>query len=63
MWQWTADPVEFPGAYDLNVLFGHYVLTPLITVLLGWLLVDLVGRWRSGTPLETERRVPAAADE
>ncbi|MEX0755554.1 MAG: hypothetical protein WD739_06695 [Actinomycetota bacterium] len=60
--QWTADPVEFPGAYDLNVLVGHYVLTPLITVLLVWLLVDLVGRLRSGTPLEQERYVPAAPD-
>jgi hypothetical protein len=61
--QWTADPVEFPSAYDLNVLFGHYVLTPVITVLLVWLLIDLVGRLRRGTPLEEERRVAAGARE
>ena len=26
--QWTAEPLRFPDAYDLNVLIGHYVLTP-----------------------------------
>ena len=26
--QWTAEPARFPGAYDTNVLIGHYVITP-----------------------------------
>lgn len=57
--QWTADPVKFPGAYDLNVLFGHYVLAPALTVVLAWMLLDLYRRLRTGTPLEQEDRVPA----
>ncbi|MEX2274117.1 MAG: hypothetical protein WEA10_00925 [Actinomycetota bacterium] len=57
--QWTSDPVKFPGAYDLNVLFGHYVLAPALTAVLVWMLLDLFRRVRSGAPLEEEERVAA----
>jgi hypothetical protein len=47
--QWTAEPLRFPEAYDLNVLIGHYVLTPIVIALLVWVGVDL--RRRLSIPL------------
>jgi alpha-1,6-mannosyltransferase len=60
--QWATEPVRFPGAYEANILFGHYVITPIVAGLLVWLLVDLRRRLREGSPLEDEpREVPATA--
>jgi hypothetical protein len=50
--QWTSEPASFASAYDLNVLVGHYVVTPVVIGLLAWLLVDLWRRTRTGAPLE-----------
>jgi alpha-1,6-mannosyltransferase len=61
--QWTAEPARFPGAYDANVLIGHYVITPVVIALLGWLLVDGWRRWRGGLPLQDEQGVPEAAGQ
>ena len=62
--QWTSEPALFPSAYDANLLVGHYVITPVVIGLLGWLLLDLWRRTRSGAPLEDEPdEVPAAAGE
>jgi alpha-1,6-mannosyltransferase len=62
--QWTSEPAAFGRAYDANLLFGHYVLTPVVIALLGWLLFDLWCRVRSGAPLEDEPdQVPAPAGE
>jgi hypothetical protein len=62
--QWTSEPAGFPAAYDANVLFGHYVLTPVVIGLLAWLLLDLWRRARSGRPLEdAPDEVPAAAGD
>jgi hypothetical protein len=58
--QWTAEPLRFPEAYDLNVLIGHYALTPIVIALLVWLGLDL--RRRLSTPLalhDEEGREPA----
>jgi hypothetical protein len=49
MSQWTAEPLRFPEAYDMNVLIGHYVLTPVVIGVLVWLALDL--RWRLSIPL------------
>jgi len=58
--QFTAEPGRFRAAYDANLLFGHYVITPFIVVLLGWLLVDLRRRLRDGAALADEpEREPA----
>ncbi len=62
MSQWTAEPLRFPDAYDLNVLIGHYVLTPVVIGVLVWLALDL--RRRLAIPLalhEEEDRQPAEA--
>jgi hypothetical protein len=62
--QWTSEPARFGSAYDVNVLFGHYVITPVVIGLLAWLLLDLWRRARSGAPFEDEPRdVPAPAGE
>ncbi len=50
--QWTTEPARFPAAYDANVLFGHYALTPVVVALLGWAGLDLLRRVRAGAPLE-----------
>ena len=47
--QWTAEPLRFPEAYDVNVLVGHYALTPVVVGVLVWLALDL--RRRSAIPL------------
>ena len=60
--QWTAEPLRFPEAYDLNVLIGHYTLTPIVIGLLVWLALDL--RRRLSVPLalhDEEEREPAEA--
>ncbi|MGH2673765.1 MAG: glycosyltransferase 87 family protein [Actinomycetota bacterium] len=44
--QWTAEPLRFPEAYDINVLIGHYALTPVVIAVLVWLALDL---WRRAT--------------
>jgi len=58
--QWTSDPAGFATAYDANILFGHYVLTPVIVGLLGWLLLDLWRRRSDDTPLEERPRAEPA---
>jgi hypothetical protein len=52
--QWTAEPTRYPGAYDANVLIGHYVLTPLVVALAVWLLIDLRRRCRDHLPLGSQ---------
>jgi hypothetical protein len=60
--QWTTEPASFATAYDANLLFGHYVVTPIVIAMLAWLLLDLVRRTRAGAPLDgPPREVPAAA--
>jgi hypothetical protein len=62
--QWTAEPSRYPQAYDVNVLVGHYLLTPIVIGLLAWLVVDL--RRRLTIPLalhEEEEREAAEARE
>ncbi|MBA3691741.1 MAG: hypothetical protein H0W82_10080, partial [Actinobacteria bacterium] len=52
--QWTVEPTLFPDAYDANVLVGHYVLTPVVLALTGWLLLDLRRRIHGRLPLGPE---------
>lgn len=62
--QFAVEPDLFHTAFDANLLFGHWVLSPVVAGLLVWLCVDLVRRARSGAPLEDRpREVPADAGE
>jgi len=61
--QWTAEPLRFPEAYDVNVLIGHYVLTPIVIGLLVWLALDLRRRATIPRALHEEEREAAEARE
>ncbi len=62
--QFTAEPARFGAAYDANLFFGHYAVTPVVIGLLVWLASDFVRCLRSGASLEEEPRdVPAGARE
>ena len=61
--QWTAEPGRFPAAYDLNVLVGHYVITPVVIGLLAWLLLDGWRRWCDGRSLHDEEDVAGGGGE
>ncbi len=58
--QWTAEPLRFPEAYDVNVLIGHYVLTPVVIGVLLWLALDL--RRRLAIPLALHDEEGEAAE-
>jgi hypothetical protein len=60
MSQWTAEPLRFPDAYDLNVLIGHYVLTPVVIGVLVWLGFDLRRRLTIPLALHDEEEREAA---
>ena len=60
MSQWTAEPLRFPEAYDLNVLIGHYVLTPVVIGVLVWLALDLRRRLAIPLALHDEEEREAA---
>jgi hypothetical protein len=59
--QWTAEPSGFARAYDVNVLVGHYAITPFVVGALAWLLSDGRRRLRAGAPLRDDPRDVAAA--
>jgi alpha-1,6-mannosyltransferase len=61
--QWTAEPRLYPGAYDVSVLVGHYVLTPVVIGLLVWLAVDLRRRLSIPLALHEEHGEPAESRE
>jgi hypothetical protein len=61
--QWTAEPLRYPDAYDLNILIGHYVLTPIVIGLLVWLALDLRRRSSAPLTLRDEYREPAEAGQ
>lgn len=60
MSQWTAEPLRFPDAYDLNVLIGHYLLTPVVIGVLVWLALDLRRRLATPHALHQEEEREAA---
>jgi hypothetical protein len=55
--QWSAEPSRFRGPYDTNLVIGHYLITPVVIVLLIWLLRDGWGRWRGDLALQDEQEV------
>ena len=62
--QFTTEPGRYPSAYRANLFVGHYVLTPVVVLLLGFLLLDLWRRLRTDASLAEEpREVPAAAGQ
>jgi hypothetical protein len=62
--QTIAEPMSLrnPAVFDGMVLTGHYVLTPALCALLGWLGVSFLRRVRRGTPLDAVPVSAGAAD-
>jgi alpha-1,6-mannosyltransferase len=59
--QWTTEPLRYPDAFGVNLWLGHWLVTPIMTVLLLWVLVDLRRRLAHRLPLEDEQQVSEAA--
>lgn len=51
---WSAEPLRFPGAFDMDLFVGRFVVTPVMLVLLANALLDLRSRLRVGFSLEDE---------
>ena len=63
---WSAEPLRFPGAFDVDLFVGRFLVTPVMLVLLVNALLDLRSRLRVGFSLEDEDSTPAVvtlADE
>jgi len=51
---WSAEPMRFPGAFELDSFVGRWIVTPVVLVLLAKTLLDLRSRVRIGLPLDEE---------
>jgi hypothetical protein len=51
MVQWTTEPLRYPGAFNVNLAIGHWVVTPALLTLAIWCLVDLRHRLIERLPL------------
>jgi len=54
---WSAEPLRYPGAFDLNLFVGRWVVTPILLVLALQALRDLRERVDLGLPFEDDRAV------
>ena len=55
----ATEPSRAGSAFDLNLLVGHWAITPAVVVLLVVAACDLVVRLRAGVPLGEERAADA----
>jgi hypothetical protein len=46
----NAEPLRSKTVYDATLLFGHYVVTPVLFIVLVWVVLDLRRRIREGLP-------------
>jgi alpha-1,6-mannosyltransferase len=52
--QLRTEPADLPQLYRTSLIIGHYVITPFVIAMLGWLACDLWRRVRASTPLDQE---------
>ena len=57
---WSAEPLRFPGAFELNLFVGRWVVTPVLLLLVVRALRDLRARLDLGLPLDDDLPVAAA---
>jgi hypothetical protein len=57
--QWSTESINYPGPFAVDSWIGHWLVTPAVTILLVWMLVDFRRRIRGGLPLEAEEEEPA----
>ncbi len=60
--QWSTESINYPGPFAVDSWIGHWLVTPAVTLLLGWMLIDFRRRIRGGFPLEAEEEEPASSD-
>jgi alpha-1,6-mannosyltransferase len=58
---WSAEPLRFPGAFQVDTLIGRWVVTPIVLWLLFRAIVDLRSRIRGGVAFDEEVEVAQAA--
>lgn len=58
MVQWTTEPLRYPGAFNVNLAIGHWIVTPTLLTLAIWCLVDLRHRLIERLPLHDTHDVP-----
>ncbi len=51
---WSAEPLRFPGAFELNLFVGHVLITPVLLVVTLVLVHDLRNRIAVGFSFEDE---------
>jgi hypothetical protein len=61
--QLRTEPETLPQLYRTSLLVGHYVITPVVIAMLGWLGLALWRRVRTSTPLRQERAVSRRRDD
>ncbi len=61
---WSAEPLRFPGGFDIDLFVGHWIVTPTLLVLLIRMIRDLRERLAIGMALEDHDPAPqtSAAD-
>jgi alpha-1,6-mannosyltransferase len=52
---WSAEPLRFLGGFDLDLFVGHWIVTPVLLVLLVRMILDLRERLSIGMALDDER--------
>lgn len=61
--QLRTEPANLPQLYRTSLIIGHYVITPFVIALLGWLALDLRRRLRASAALADQRGVPGAGGD
>ncbi|HEX6131617.1 MAG TPA: hypothetical protein VF044_07780 [Actinomycetota bacterium] len=56
---WSAEPLRFPGAFDVNLFVGSWIVTPILLALALRALRDLRARVDLGMPFEDPVPAPA----
>ncbi|HEY6566866.1 MAG TPA: hypothetical protein VI341_05030 [Actinomycetota bacterium] len=59
MAQWSTEPLRYPDAFGVNLWIGHWIVTPVMLVLVIWSLIDLRRRISGHLTLEEADPIPA----
>lgn len=61
--QWSTEPLRYPGSFSVNLWFGHWIVTPVMTALLVWTVVELWRRLREGDALDDHEQIAQPAGQ
>jgi hypothetical protein len=60
--QLRTEPADLPQLYRTSLIVGHYVITPFVIAMLGWLSIELWRRVRVSAPLGDEGEVSGSRE-